>query len=148
MAPPPNYDQSKLRNNPKAMMDIIDYHVNNIQRLMIFSQRKLDATEKVLAKLDPKPKVLVELGGYVGKSALAWATMLQKFQQNSQGNVSEVKVFSMELEPDFVKIIRGFADISGLSGTLEVMEGGSGDSLKRLKAEKGIEHIDVLFLDH
>lgn len=129
-------------------MDAIDYHVNNVQRLMIFSQPKLDATEKVLATLDPKPKVLVELGGYVGKSALAWGLMLQKFHQASQGQASEVKVFSMELEPDFVSIIRDFVDTSGLSGTVEVLEGESGESLKRLKAEKGIERIDVLFLDH
>lgn len=141
-------DQNKLQDDPKAVMNAIDYYVNNTKRMMIFSQPKLVATEKVLEQLNPKPKVLVELGGYVGKSALAWGLMLQKFQQASQGNVRDVKVFSMELEPEFAKMIRDFVDIAGLSGTVEVVQGQSSESLKLLKAEKGIEHIDVLFLDH
>lgn len=110
---------------------------------MIFQQPKVDAAQRVLEKLDPKPRILVELGGYVGKSAIAWGAMLRDFHADGQ-----VKVFSMELEADFVRIIRDFVEIAGLTDIVEVVEGQSGDSLRNLKQQKGIEKIDVLFLDH
>lgn len=111
--------------------------------MMIFQQPKVDAAQRVLEKLDPKPRILVELGGYVGKSAIAWGAMLRDFHADGQ-----VQVFSMELEPDFVRIIRDFVEIAGLTDIVEVVEGQSGDSLRNLKQQKGIEKIDALFLDH
>lgn len=110
---------------------------------MIFQQPKVNAARRTLEQLDPKPRVLVELGGYVGKSAIAWGDMLQGFHADRH-----VKVFSMELEPDLVRIIRDFVETAGLADIIEVIEGQSGDSLRNLKMEKGIEKIDVLFLDH
>lgn len=114
---------------------------------MTFKPPKVEASRQYLSKLVPKPKVLVELGGYVGISALSWGDMLRSFH-TSDGEVKDVKVYSCELEPDFVKIIRDFVSTAGLNGTVEVMEGISTDSLRKLKKERGIEHIDVLFLDH
>ncbi|KAJ9651551.1 hypothetical protein H2198_009167 [Neophaeococcomyces mojaviensis] len=109
-------DQLQLMNNPQAVLDAIDDYVNNVKHLMIYSDKKLNATEKALATLDLKPKVLVELGGYVGKSAVAWGPMLMKLNTATDSTSS-----------------------------IGIRE--SGESLRRLK-EEGIEHIDVLFLDH
>lgn len=115
--------------------------------MMIFQKPKVDASRQFLQKLNPKPKVLVELGGYVGKSAVAWGDLLRSFHTNN-GEVKDVKVFSLELEPDFVPIIRDFVSISGLEGIVEVVQGPSQESLRILKNERGIDKIDVLFLDH
>jgi len=112
--------------------------------MMIFEQPKVHAVQRVLETMNPTPKVLVELGGYIGKSAVAWGQMLRSFHEEA----SQVKVFSMELEGDFVKIIRDFVGLAGLNGTVEVIQGKSGDSLRLLKSERRIESVDVLFLDH
>lgn len=113
---------------------------------MTFKGPKLTATEEVLAKLDPPPKILVELGGYVGVSAVAWAPMLKRLDQ-SRGN-AKVQVFSLELEPEFVQIIDDFVRMTGQTETTRVVQGRSADLLRKLKQDGTIDHIDVLFLDH
>lgn len=115
-------DQLQLMNNPQAVLDAIDDYVNNVKHLMIYSDKKLNATEKALATLDLKPKVLVELGGYVGKSAVAWGPMLMKLNTATDSTSSiGIRVFSLELEPEFCKIIRSFVGLAGLNDTVEVI---------------------------
>lgn len=120
---------------------------------MSYSDRKLEVTEEKLSKINPRPTVLVELGGYVGKSAVAWGPLLRRINSAvsetslSSATTDNVKVFSLELEPDFCKVIQAFIDLGGLTDTVTVMQGESATSLKKLKTS-GLDHIDVLFLDH
>jgi predicted O-methyltransferase YrrM len=57
-------------------------------------------------------------------------------------------VYSCELDAGLAKIARDFVELAGLSDVVEVVEGKSTDSIKMLKEEHKIDHIDVLFLDH
>lgn len=138
------YVSSQNPRNATEVLSAIDEYVETKGRMMIFQQPKVDATRKVLSQLNPPPKVLVELGGYVGKSAIAWGEMLRVFNPGQEG---EVKVFSLELETKFVEIIRELVSLAKLDGTVEVVQGKSEDSLRALK-RKGIETVDVLFVDH
>lgn len=111
--------------------------------MITFKQPKVDIARQYLSKLTPQPKVLVELGGYVGKSAIAWGDMFRSFHPDGSA-----KVFSCELEEKFVGIITDFIDIAGLQGTVKVLQGPSGESLRSLRQKEGVDFIDVLFLDH
>jgi catechol O-methyltransferase len=134
-----------LQGNPQAILEAIDSYAKTKKRMMVFQKNKLDISREVLEKVNPKPKVLVELGTYVGNSAVAWGAMLKEINGSS---ADEVKVFSMELEKQFAEIANDFLDLAGLQGTVQIVQGQSSDSLKRLKEDKKLEKIDVLFLDH
>lgn len=86
-----------------------------------------------------KPQVMVELGGYVGYSALLFGDAVRKAGGKSY--------FSLEKNPEFAAIIMSFVDLAGLSDIVKVFVGPSGDSIRRL-SENGLKHIDLLFLDH
>ncbi|KAF2428359.1 S-adenosyl-L-methionine-dependent methyltransferase [Tothia fuscella] len=99
--------------------------------------------------LEPKPKILVELGCYMGVSALAWGAILKELNEGKTDG-GGVKVYSCELKEGFAKIARDFLDLAGLSSIVEVVVGESTKSLHFLhssgKVPKGA--LDVLFLDH
>jgi catechol O-methyltransferase len=114
---------------------------------MVFQPHKIAVSREILEKLNPKPKVLLELGCYVGCSALAWGTMLKEF---NEGKTDSVKVYTCELEDSFAKIASDFIALAGLSDIVEVLVGKSSDSIVRLEKEGKITKggVDVLFLDH
>ena len=58
------------------------------------------------------------------------------------------RYFSLERNPEFAAVIMSLVDLAGLSDIVKVVVGSSADSIKRLHAEKALEHIDLMFLDH
>ena len=58
------------------------------------------------------------------------------------------RYFSLERNPEFAAVIVSLVDLAGLSDIVKVVVGSSADSIKRLHAEKALEHIDLMFLDH
>jgi catechol O-methyltransferase len=116
--------------------------------MMIFHQYKLDVARGILESMNPKPKVIVELGGYVGNSAVAWGAMLKEIHANDEAAMKECKVFSCELESDFIRIARDFVDLAGLNDTVEIVQGPAAETLKKLQDERRLKSIDMLFIDH
>jgi catechol O-methyltransferase len=113
--------------------------------MMVYQPEKLKVSKEILEQMNPKPKVLIELGTYVGNSAVAWGAILKEI---NSGKSDGVKVYGMELEPNMAKIASDFVDLAGLSDCVEVVQGQSSDSLRKLKQEGKIDKIDVLFIDH
>ena len=87
-----------------------------------------------------KPQVMVELGGYIGYSALLFGDAVRK--------AGGKRYFSLERNPEFAAVIMSLADLAGLGDIIKVVVGSSSDSIKRLHAECAIKHIDLMFLDH
>lgn len=112
---------------------------------MTFQRNKLDLSWKILAKQHPPPKVFVELGGYVGYSAVAWGAFLKELNGN---DATGIKVYSVESDAKFVSIIKAIVDLAGLSSIVEAVEGLSYEVLRGLKKQEQAFIIDVLFLDH
>jgi catechol O-methyltransferase len=112
--------------------------------MMTFNAHKIKLSKTILDAISPKPKILVELGCYIGCSALAWGSLLKDY------GTTDAKVYTCELEPKFAKIARDFIDLAGLSEIVEVVEGKSTDSIRRLADEGKVAKggLDVLFLDH
>lgn len=97
---------------------------------------------KIITELiaEVKPRVMVELGGYIGYSALLFGDAMR--QAGGQ------KYFSLEKNPEFAAIILSLIDLAGLSDVAKVVVGSSDDSINRLYSEGILKHIDLLFIDH
>src|ERR1700761_5280915 len=137
--------KESLQGMPDAIVSAITDFCQTDTGMMVYQPEKLKISKAILEQMDPKPKVLIELGTYVGNSAVAWGAILKEIN-GAQSH--DVKVYGMELEPSFAKIASDFVDLAGLSDCVEVVLGQSADSLRTLKQEGKVDKIDVLFLDH
>lgn len=82
----------------------------------------------------------VELGGYVGYSAILFADAVRA--------AGGKQYFCLEHNAEFASIIRTLSDLAGLADLVTVMTGDSSDSLRLLKTRGLFTQIDLLFLDH
>lgn len=87
-----------------------------------------------------KPQTMVELGGYIGYSALLFGDTVRK--------AGGKRYFSLERNPEFAAVIMSLIDLAGLSDMVKVVVGPSADSIKRLHSSGSLTHIDLMFLDH
>ena len=87
-----------------------------------------------------KPDTMVELGGYVGYSAILFGDALRR--------AGGQRYCSLERNPEFAAVTMSLVDLAGLSDMVKVIVGRSSDSIKRLHRNGTLLHIDLLFLDH
>ena len=101
-----------------------------------------DDKGRIVAELiaDVKPQTMVELGGYVGYSALLFGDAVRK--------AGGKRYFSLERNPEFAAVIMSLVDLAGLSDVVKVIVGPSADSIRRLHADGVLKSIDLMFLDH
>lgn len=86
-----------------------------------------------------KPETMVELGGYIGYSAILYAEAVKK--------AGGKRYYSLERNPEFAAVISSLVDLAGLGDIVKVVVGSSDASIKRLHKE-GLKKIDLMFLDH
>lgn len=89
---------------------------------------------------DVKPQVMVELGGYVGYSAIAFGAAFRE--------AGGKQYYSLEYNPEFAAVISSLVDLAGLHDCVRVEVGPASASLRRLHAEGKLKKIDLMFLDH
>lgn len=87
-----------------------------------------------------KPKVMVELGGYIGYSAVLFGDAMRK--------AGGERYFSLERNPEFASVIMSLVNLAGLSDIVQVVVGPSAESIGRLSKDGTLTHIDLMFLDH
>lgn len=137
----------KFAGKPWDLVREIENFANERRLPMIFRGAKIATAKEALTALEPKPKVLVEFGTFVGTSAIAWAAMLQEFHgQAAEG----VKIFTFEFDEGVAAIARDLIRVAGLSDVIEVFVGPGAESLKKLHAEGRVKpgEVDVVFIDH
>lgn len=107
--------------------------------------------------LEAKPRVLVELGGYVGYSAILFADAMRRGSGGADGNdkVSDAAarphVWSLEFRADYAAVAAELVEIAGLAEAVTIVQGPADESLRRLQADGAWKEnggVDVLFLDH
>lgn len=91
-----------------------------------------------------KPNVTVELGGYLGYSAILFADTMRRVHGVTQG----IHVWSLELNSDFAAIAREMVELSGLTEMVTFIVGPAEVSLRQLKEQGKVSEVDLLFLDH
>ncbi|ORY62123.1 S-adenosyl-L-methionine-dependent methyltransferase [Pseudomassariella vexata] len=140
---------SPFENKPLTLCTTIESWASTNRLPMIFRAAKMDVARQVLSKLEPKPKVIVEFGTYVGTSALAWGYLLRSLQ-GENGDNDGAKVYTFELDSGMAGIARDFVKLVGLEDTVHVLEGPGSDSLKKLTQEGKVQPggVDVVFFDH
>ncbi|PSR76965.1 S-adenosyl-L-methionine-dependent methyltransferase [Coniella lustricola] len=131
---------SEMRNNPDKVIAAIDEYGKEKKYLMNIGEFKSGIVTKLIAQV--KPRVMVELGGYVGYSAIVFGAALRA--ANSGG-----RYYSLEYNPEFGAVIASLVDLAGLHDVVKVEIGASSSSLQRLYADGTFQDgIDLLFLDH
>lgn len=94
----------------------------------------VDLIEKI------KPQIMLELGGYVGYSAVLFGDAARKAGGKSY--------YSLERNPEFAAVILSLVDLAGLADFVKVIVGPSAESIARLCAVGELQRIDLMFLDH
>ncbi|OOF98078.1 hypothetical protein ASPCADRAFT_205341 [Aspergillus carbonarius ITEM 5010] len=133
----------QIRDSPSALRDLMDEYAAKQDFLISIGPDKAKKIAKLFA--DEKPKVVVELGGYLGYSAILFADAMR---QAASGTSTELRVWSLEADPLIASIAMNFIDLVGLSDIVKVVVGPAADSLRRLSAEGKLPKVDLLFLDH
>ncbi|KAK3937766.1 catechol o-methyltransferase [Diplogelasinospora grovesii] len=126
------------RGSPQKVLAAIDEYGRTRKYLMNIGR---DKAKLVMDQIkQAKPEVMVELGGYVGYSAIAFGAALR--------DAGGRRYYSIELNPEFAAVIASLADLAGLSDVVKVVVGSSFASLCRLQKERTLGQIDMLLLDH
>ncbi|PYH95244.1 O-methyltransferase, partial [Aspergillus ellipticus CBS 707.79] len=128
-----------MQNNPAAILAAIDEFGRERDFLMNFGTHKGAIVTKLIT--DRATRIMVELGGYVGYSAILFGSALQR--------AGGQKYISLELNPHFADIARSLIHLARLQDVVEVMVGGCRDSLRRLR-EGYLDGtgVDMFFFDH
>lgn len=95
--------------NPQSVLDAIDAFAEYYRRIMIIGQDKGGKIDAVLLK--HKPKVMYELGCFVGYSAVRFGALLRQWGG---------KYYSFEIDAQSVEVSRKIVEIAGLQDTVEV----------------------------
>eukprot|EP00931_Biecheleriopsis_adriatica_P119154 TRINITY_DN94417_c0_g1_i1.p1 TRINITY_DN94417_c0_g1~~TRINITY_DN94417_c0_g1_i1.p1 ORF type:complete len:964 (+),score=198.92 TRINITY_DN94417_c0_g1_i1:84-2975(+) len=103
---------------------------------------KITAWEKAIvvhevARLT-RPRVAVEIGAYVGYSAMNIAKAVR-----THGG----RVASLEVDPMHVTVVRNMLEYAGLSDTVDVWTGYCYDVIPHLLQTYGLRSIDMVFMD-
>ncbi|KAI0455979.1 catechol O-methyltransferase [Xylaria acuta] len=131
-------DVDQLKGNPQRVLNAIDEFSRTRKYLMNIGEYKLKTVVDLIKAR--KPQVMVEIGGYVGYSAIAFSTALRE--------AGGTAYYSLERNPEFGKVITQLVDLAGLGDMVKVIVGLSSDSLRQLHADGALPHIDLLLLDH
>lgn len=140
----PNFPN--MRKNPLAICEAMDEFAAQRDFLINIGPDKAEKLATLIA--ETKPRVFVELGAYVGYSALYLGNALRNTHKDNQDAKNNAVYWSLEADPVFAGITMNLVDLAGLSDIVKVITGKAAESLTRLKEEGKLGSVDMLFLDH
>ncbi|KAI3008032.1 hypothetical protein CBS147346_2973 [Aspergillus niger] len=131
----PNRDE--IQGNPAKVLDLIEefgktYHFMNIGRAK--GKFIIDIIE------EKKPEVMIELGGYVGYSAILFGDAVRR--------AGGRHYYSLELNPEFAAIANMLLELAGLRDFVTILVGRSDLSLDKLFSSGHVKHVEVMLIDH
>uniref|UniRef100_H3GU98 catechol O-methyltransferase n=1 Tax=Phytophthora ramorum TaxID=164328 RepID=H3GU98_PHYRM len=119
--------------DPKSVLEAIDTFGYEHHWMMNVGDVKGELVDQEITKV--KPKILVELGGLFGYSAVRFASKMRELSGPS------VHVYSFEISPDFAATATKMVAFAGLSDAVTIFVGTFGDKYNKLK-ELGIACVD------
>lgn len=88
-----------------------------------------------------KPPVMIELGGYVGYSAILFGDAIR-----ANGGK---QFLSIEKNPEMAAVANQLVDLAGLRDTVRILVGASDEVLLELvRDHKEITQVEMIFIDH
>ncbi|KAJ3317712.1 hypothetical protein HDU76_001077 [Blyttiomyces sp. JEL0837] len=124
--------KTATRGDPASVLKAMDDFGYNQQWHMSVGDVKAEICKKAIKEADPK--LMVELGLYVGYSAICFASLL------SPGS----KYISFEVNPEFAKIASTLIEFAGLADRHSVILGPFHEKWEELQGKK----VDLFFIDH
>lgn len=131
-----------MRGNPSKILATMDDFSSKHEFLISIGGHKANILSNFIAK--QKPQTIVELGGYLGYSAILFAESMRREHNSNHG----LQVWSLEMNTGFASIARDMIELAGLSDIVTIVVGTAESSLQMLKDEGKVKQIDILFLDH
>lgn len=136
----PEETLTQVKGKPLEVLKLIDEYPQSFMNIGPYKGKH------IVAKIKEKaPKTMIELGGYLGYSAVLFASEI--------ADDPEAKYYSFELNPEFAKIANYVIGLAGLLDKVEIIVGKASYNLpafrKRLFSEK--KHytaLDFIFIDH
>jgi catechol O-methyltransferase len=126
-----------MKNSPETVLAAIDEFGSTKDFLMNVGREKGAVVTDIIAK--EKPKTLLEIGCYVGFSAILFGNEFRK--------AGGQKYLSLELNPTFAAVARELIALAGLDQTVEIIEGPCRESLRKLQ-QQGAGAFEMVFIDH
>ncbi|TPX31488.1 hypothetical protein SmJEL517_g05216 [Synchytrium microbalum] len=118
------------------ILKTLDNFARNEMFLMNVGDVKGKHVEEIVQR--EKPKIMVELGAFMGYSAIAFAKNLPP------GG----KYYSFEINPLYAAIATKIVEFAGLKDKVTVVVGAFGDKYQLLKERYGVDKVDIFFIDH
>jgi catechol O-methyltransferase len=112
---------SAEKGNPDSVIQAIHDFAYNYRRIMIVGEHKGAKIDKVL--LEHKPKIMYELGCFVGYSAVRFGNLLKQWGG---------KFYSFEIDEQSVEVSRKIVEHAGLQDTVEVSTPRESECLERI----------------
>ncbi|KAG2016648.1 hypothetical protein GB937_006126 [Aspergillus fischeri] len=131
----PDIDQ--IRGNPQRVLDLI-HKFEEKYRFMNVGAAKGKIVTDLIAEL--KPHTMIELGGYVGYSAILFGDAVRR--------AGGKRYFSLELNPEYAAIANMLIELAGLRDFVRIIVGRSDKSLHKLCTSGEVKQIELMFLDH
>lgn len=131
----PNIDD--IRGHPQKVLDLIDQFGTDY-RLVTVGMPKGKIVTNLINEI--KPKTMIELGCYVGYSAILFGDAVRQ-------NGGE-QYLSLELNPEYAAIGNMLIELAGLRDFVRVIVGRSDISLDRLSRTGQVQQIELMFIDH
>jgi catechol O-methyltransferase len=128
-----------LKGNPSAILAAIDTFAGQEDFLINVGEHKARVLADIITK--ESPNVYVEIGGYLGYSALLVGMTMRTY---APGAV----VWSLELDSTFATIMEEIVEFAGLTDIVKVVVGPASDSLRSMKEDGRIDQPDMFLLDH
>ncbi|KAI1486284.1 S-adenosyl-L-methionine-dependent methyltransferase [Biscogniauxia mediterranea] len=139
--------RENVEGKPWEVIDEIEKFADRDGLPMLFRKAKREVVREALTNMEPKPKVIVEFGTFVGTSAIAWGAILREL---NGPDAKDIHVYTFELDPQIAQGARDAVKLAHLDDVVTVCEGSGSDSLRKLYAEGLVkEHgVDMVFMDH
>lgn len=128
-----------MRGNPNVILDAIDEYGQTRDFLMNVGTEKGKIVADILLP-DLQPDLMVELGGYVGYSALLFGNALRRHGGR--------KYLSLERSSKFAAIASALVELAELNDVVEIIVGPCRESLRKLRENQTTGPVDVFFVDH
>jgi len=133
---------SELRGNPRKVLAAIDKFAQTFTGLINIGDTKGKVVTDFIGQ--KKPATILELGGYIGYSAIMFGDAMRK--------AGGKKYYSVEKDPLFAAVAVSLVDLAGLRDTVRVLVGTGAEGIQRLVDEgtlKGVEsQLGMIFFDH
>lgn len=131
-------DIKELKGQPTRVLAAIDEYHSKYNMLMNIGDAKGKHIENVIQQ--QKPSVMIELGVYVGYSAILFGNAVRQHGGK--------RYIGIEKNPEMAAVANQLVNLAGLSDIVQILVGSSNEVLRDLVNEKQIEQIELIFIDH